>query len=327
MATFDAIPDEQASQVSSARRPWAAGEGEYRSALVALQEAFEKAGFRSIPSTPGEKTGTAGATAGPVSTNYWVAVATAEALAELEMLRAENPNDRFLVLYEHPAMLWPDDWPETPGLGDFLSDAAGRMERLLKAFRGGRRGMMLINARAALAAPGELVDSLSRNLNQLPELAAVKSLSPFTGEYRLVHLVAEQALKSDSTTGRLWVELEASSIPLSMPSPDFSLLLKAEAAVESESPRRVEQEPPEPQALQELQEENEILHLQLHQVQEELEFYYQESQKQVRPVVKQPSARLNYLETELENVKSSLSWKVTAPLRWLAAPFMNRRGR
>ncbi|NDY96289.1 hypothetical protein [Wenzhouxiangella limi] len=72
-------------------------------------------------------------------------------------------------------------------------------------------------------------------------------------------------------------------------------------------------------ALQDLQEENELLLQQLHHVQEELEHYYLQSTQQASPW--QDTAELHAAHDTIRAIYNSYSWRLTRPLRWFLRVF------
>jgi hypothetical protein len=65
--------------------------------------------------------------------------------------------------------------------------------------------------------------------------------------------------------------------------------------------------------------ENELLLTQLHQVQEELEHYFLQAQQRSQVTIDCSRA-----QAKLERMERTLSWRITAPLRWGFRPFKRR---
>lgn len=104
-----------------------------------------------------------------------------------------------------------------------------------------------------------------------------------------------------------------------------------ELAAENEGLRaEAESEKQAGSAQEELKEENELLLMQLHQVQEELESYFLENQD-INNKLKTAQKENQELERQarqarnmLNDAHASLSWKITAPIRLLLRPFMGK---
>lgn len=80
----------------------------------------------------------------------------------------------------------------------------------------------------------------------------------------------------------------------------------------------------------ELKEENELLLMQLHQVQEELESYFLDNRElnqkldKLRAENKALERKARRANNMLDDVHGSVSWKITAPLRWLLRPVLGK---
>ena len=115
-------------------------------------------------------------------------------------------------------------------------------------------------------------------------------------------LIATQLVAQDAAMADLLGELEAASIPLDEP----------EQAPQLDSERL--------QALHrefgDVHEENELLLLQLHQVQEELETYYLEYKAAQQQAEKNKKAADEY-KKQINRMRYSTSWRITMPIRVL----------
>jgi hypothetical protein len=132
--------------------------------------------------------------------------------------------------------------------------------------------------------------------------------------------VALALAQADETLAGPLAALEASSLPL-----ERSVRVDAPALIEAWRALlgRVGMDGITGKA-RELAEENELLALQLRQVQEELETYFQSDRDLYRHTEQLQTENARRLEEELRAVYASLSWKLTAPLRALARPFMKQ---
>ena len=214
---------------------------------------------------------------------------------------------------------------------------------LLQAYRCNRRNAVIVDVDEAIAAPETFIDICARRFS----LAVPKTIpAPAQAEkgeasQDPVHaLIATQWVAASSNAVPLLEELDASRTPLT----ESGIPQAADVASAWQAYREVCARAANESRLQELQEENELLLLQLHQVQEELESYYLEArdkeqerarladkleqsekkrQEQTREVerlskevdrLRQDRDRVNGI---LKNMKASRSWRVTAPLRAL----------
>lgn len=93
---------------------------------------------------------------------------------------------------------------------------------------------------------------------------------------------------------------------------------------------RLEKQQSESANNSELKEENELLLVQLHQVQEELESYFLDNRElnqelnKLRGENKALERKARRANNMLKDVHGSLSWKITAPLRWLLRPVLGK---
>lgn len=97
-----------------------------------------------------------------------------------------------------------------------------------------------------------------------------------------------------------------------------------------------EAKPVQVDELEELKEENELLLLQLHQVQEELESYYLTNLDLEKKASKQSKLekenrvlqqRAQVLSQKIDNMRHSKSWKLTKPLRGFTKLFKHNRNK
>lgn len=209
-----------------------------------------------------------------------------------------------------------------------------KAEPILDLYRTARRRIVLVEQAAALANPQALIARLNERFSL--SLVADRSMTPATAEPRqpeldpVYLLIAERACRQDLRARRAVTELEASSLPLGsqegMPIIDLAATLEAYRQ-QPELP----EEPEKPaQDIEDLTEENELLLLQLHQVQEELESYFLENQD-LKKTLKECELQKQQFERKarqatnmFNDVHASLSWKITAPLRAMIRPFRGK---
>ena len=204
---------------------------------------------------------------------------------------------------------------------------------LLRVIRRNRARTTLFDASAAYASQEEFrtkaAERLCLDANRATSSAAPDLESSPSALYRVI---AAQAVAQSLELQDLRDELEASAIPLA--SGESTDMRACNQALDELLARE--------QKRQNLEEENELLLLQLHQVQEELETYYLEAQdkekerkklvdeneslnkrcedlkKQVDRLegdVKKTTKQRDWAKHHMDKMKNSTSWKLTASLR------------
>ena len=218
-------------------------------------------------------------------------------------------------------------------LEDAVEEWAEETENLLHVVRQNRKRATLFDADAATANPKAFRTACAEQLgltsgeqgkegSEPASVSADGSAPP--GEIQRV--IAAQAVAQSTRLQDLRDELEASSVPLETSRERQTVDCDAALRELREVNHQAEQ----------TAEENELLLLQLHQVQEELENYYLEAQEKAEEVqkltkrrneLKDEKKRLEKekkrLEKVIADIKGSISWKLTAPLR--AASGIGRR--
>ena len=201
--------------------------------------------------------------------------------------------------------------------GSTLDDAvdawAESARKLLHAIRRNRKRTTLFEASAARANPGAFGEKVAEHLTLgVNKAAPQQSRDPESSRAALYRVIAAQAVAQSQDLQDLRDELEASAIPL--------------AGAQAADAPDCNQALADLRKQQHLEEENELLLLQLHQVQEELETYYLENQKmnkdqkeieRLKGEVKRLAEQRDWAKHHMEKMKNSKSWKITAPLRGL----------
>lgn len=211
----------------------------------------------------------------------------------------------------------------------------------LQAYRRNRRNAVIVDVDEALAAPSAFLDTCARKFSlAVPEtIPAPAQAEEQASTPDPVHaLIAAQWVAADSDAVPLLEELEASRTPLaesgSQPHADAAWQAYRETCSRAADESRV----------QDLQEENELLLLQLHQVQEELESYFlelrdeqakrtraEETVKKRDQTIRNKNAAIDKkeekyqhmlaqkknLDRQLHALRHSRSWRMTAPIRAL----------
>ena len=255
----------------------------------------------------------------------------------------QHPEGHVLLLFNAPVPTIARHMADAVEPADALAQWRQHAEQVLAVVRQNRRRMTLIALEAARVDPGAFTDLIGERFG----LALKRSLD--TGDAgddpgAVFRMMAENAVWQSPEVRNLAAELEANALP--MP-PSHGLLLPAVEEVYSEFNTLVERtrarkeahkaessqkQTPDDSAsnarIRDLEEENELLLQQLHHVQEELESYFlenrdlqrklDEAQKQQKEFEIQARKATNMLN----DVHASISWKITAPLRFLVSPFM-----
>lgn len=202
-----------------------------------------------------------------------------------------------------------------------LADWQDAAQQLMQAHRHNRRKSLMVDAGAALAAPDAFtcvckerygININSKAINQQEE----------TVPREIYKVIAAQLVNQTAGLPQLLAEMEASSIPLT--------ISEASPVVDCMQAYKEFQELKDQvnSKLEDTEQENELLLLQLHQVQEELESYYlqaqEESEKRQKTEktvesqqkeLKEKEKALAEAEKRLNLIQQSTSWRITAPLR------------
>lgn len=265
------------------------------------------------------------------------------------VLRADAAGST-VVVYPNPVLFIGEMLKAGESTNRALNTWRETTEQLLSRFRQDRRRLTLLDGHAAQAGPELLhrllADRLPRSVNATGTAEGLQADSEPAG---LFELVAAQALRQDETAAALVAELEASSLPLLR-----AYSIDVDAVLASGLPGT------DTSDLDELREENELLFLQLHQVQEELEAHFLENQKKNNDLSNLKAevykargdaktardgrdesqaefvearetweadrealaSQLEWHAATLTAVRRSLSWRLTAPVRRLLGLFI-----
>ena len=238
---------------------------------------------------------------------------------------------------------------------DALREWQAAINKMLAEFRPKRRHSLLVEATSALRHAGA---PLPGQPTHTPA-TGTKALET-TGGISPIHLaLATLAVYQTSDIGYLLSELAASTAPLpgwdKPPQVDVKLIqeglrisrrayeaLQEEFDLQAKRLAQLEHESSEQrQALEttlanmqtqfkDTQEENELLLLQLHQVQEELERYYLRNleleKKTSGQQAKEDPTSIKHLERRVHLIEHSTSWRITAPLRFFTRFFFRKGG-
>ena len=226
---------------------------------------------------------------------------------------------RALYTYARPEYAVAQAMADGAAPEDALREWQAAINKMLAEFRPKRRHSLLVEATSALRHAGA---PLPGQPTHTPA-AGAKALET-TGGISPIHLaLATLAVYQTSDIRYLLGELAASTAPLpgwdKPPQLDLQLIQQS-LRTTRQAYDALETELATTQAqLKEHQEENELLLLQLHQVQEELERYYlrnlelERAKNGKQPEEKKPS--IKRLERRIDLIEHSTSWRLTAPLR------------
>lgn len=308
-------------------------------------------------------------------------------LGQVATWLAEHPMAHGLLLFKAPVFEIAQALADGREPEAALSQWMAGVQPLFQVVRANRRRVTLVPLEAALAHPASLIDGLINRMGLNIPAASVPSACELPEvPSAMFRMLAENALWQSHEARHLAAELEASSLPIEVPDE------WAETAVNAAYSDIVQRMKEGAAPSRELQEENELLLQQLHQVQEELETHFLSSQKYEKQVAEldqekqKLSTRLDHARNELEGLRKeqqnnprltdlqeendlllqqlhhvqeelesyyldnqklrhdaetkqaqnealqytvdalhgSMSWKITAPLRFIMRPFMGK---
>ena len=239
-------------------------------------------------------------------------------LAALPDWLAEHPQAHLLILVSLPALVIARGLSAGTAPSQAVAEWLESAEAAMRVVRLQRRRVSLFFAEPALANPKAFLAALGQRLQLTLDNEQGDRWAPeMPGT--VLHMMAENAIGQSSHARNLVAELEATALPI--PTAD-EFLLPAIDRVFSEYRESIDTPKEAMSKIRELEEENELLLLQLHQVQEELERYFLES-TQFGLGSKQPGNQESHSADELDAAQKTIraiydsySWKLTRPLRW-----------
>lgn len=194
---------------------------------------------------------------------------------------------------------------------------------MLKLFRHNRKRVHIIHGPSVFDRWDEFYDFVHKTFGMAKPAVDVHTIDLPDSDNEMARVLAKQTAASSLELTDLAGELEASSVLVGQDPPrytvDWENAYDEFRTLESQAN---DQENRNEQNIKEIEEENELLLLQLHQVQEELEAYYLEA-KDLREQRGGASSMyldelLTYtvkLEHEYTKLLKSRTWKVMAPVR------------
>lgn len=282
-----------------------------------------------------EQAGIARQSAGPDHHSFQWQPVTDGGLHHIEPHLKERADAHLLLFYQAPAIVLAESMGNDCSPDDALADWLESIEAMLAVVRQNRRRITLVEMTLAQQHPASLLDRLNQRLSL--------SLSKWQGgaasqpkELDPVHLlIAQNAVLTNTNARRLASELQATALPIGNES---SLLPDSLSAwnTYNQGIKMAEARPVQANEFEELKEENELLLLQLHQVQEELESYYLTNLDLEKKTSKQSKLekenrvlqqRAQVLSQKIDNMRQSKSWKITKPLRGFTKLFKRNRNK
>lgn len=271
-------------------------------------------------------------------------------LGMVEQLLAADQTAQVVVLYRRPERGLAAQLAAGTSPGEALALWNATATSLLGMIRRQRKRCLIVDIDQALHAPNLFLQACRERLNVKckPWVSELTQEPPEQAVEPLHHVIAAQLLAQSGSTQALLGELEAAALALgdsaaapvdcdaawsSLARAEQQAKLAASLQAEVDNLSRQLQEsnarPPAPlqpasdalkRELDDAKEENELLLAQLHQVQEELERYFLQSQSKAPA----PAFYSSDAQAKLERMEKTLSWRITAPLRWGFRPFKRR---
>ena len=217
----------------------------------------------------------------------------------------QHPEGHILLLFNAPVPMIAGLMADALEPGEAVAQWRRQAEQVLAVVRQNRRCITLVALEAALADPAAFINLLGERFG-LALKRPVDSTETDENPGAVFRMMAENAVWQSPDVRNLAAELEANALP--MP-PSRGLLLPAVEEVYSEFNALVERTS---SRNKELEEENELLLQQLHQVQEELETTLEKNRNlstKLDALEKEQSAaascseQLTKVQTELDQVK------------------------
>jgi uncharacterized coiled-coil protein SlyX len=286
-----------------------------------------------------------------------ILLADARALWLLDFWADEFSQAKFLLFYTPAEIAIAHMLQSRPNSGAYL-DAWKACSQALTSFqRRHRQRAILLDADDACRQPASLVGACQRlglTLQTPRQVASPRGELPPL-ERMAAHVLVAAAQPSIQT---LRTELEAQSVPvgdsarpLRAPPEELLEIYRQLKAAEQEVQRLENTSQNLESAKREVEQENELLVVQVHQIQEELEHYFLEYQdanraalardgkiKDLREQMEgliaerdkymsltaQQEQNIQRLNKQIAELQKSLAWKITAPLRFVLDPLKER---
>ncbi|MEH6587182.1 MAG: glycosyltransferase family 10 [Halioglobus sp.] len=243
----------------------------------------------------------------------------------------QDESAHLVMLYVPPLQSLAAAIENGEALDSALNNCKHQAESILQIYRGHRRRVTLMELQALIAEPVAALEELGKRTPLQYARPSATSPSSADKQDSTAILIAACAVQEDYDLKQLSKELEAGS---ALRTGDTKLDLSQQLL--------------ELRSVKQKDTESELLLLQLHQIQEELELYFGKSQelekaRQFEQDLNSINQRYSTLDAqyseqqkqlELTNnilrstrhtvtqLKQSLSWKITSPLRWMLGLFV-----
>jgi hypothetical protein len=239
----------------------------------------------------------------------------------MEVLRYSNMEDlpkngKVLMLYSKPEYSIEASITRGEDTQPVIESWIAEAQEFLKLFRHNRQRVLLLHGPDILMQPESFSSFCQKELNVTVSADKINQINMPPSDREIFRVLAAQAVTGSLELKDLAGELEASAHTLRTDptryTPDWVSACNEVRGSDNSRPSK------------ELVEENELLLLQLHQVQEELESYYLEAkalrEKQGNASTADVEDLLSYaikLEHEYTKLLKSHTWKAMAPVRHL----------
>jgi hypothetical protein len=216
----------------------------------------------------------------------------------------------FLLVYSRPEYMIEAAAAAGGEIHAAIDAWVGEAREFLRCFRQDRVRVGLVHGPSIFEAPHKFCDLCEKRAHTPVELAIERVTAP-EADTSIAGVFAAQVVSGSVDVKDLAGELEAASSPLTQDPPRYV----PDWGAAYEEIRDIKNTQP----LKELEEENELLLLQLHQVQEELESYYLEAMELRGGASSMDTDELlSYavmLEHQYSKLLKSRTWKLMAPVR------------
>lgn len=263
------------------------------------------------------------ADAGQTDSPIIIATVPAASLPETLPWIRQQSHAGYLLFYTRPENPLSTAMRDNQDHGRALKQWREAVETLLDVHRKNRRHSLLIDSMAAQVEARKFLQICAQHF-AVPLDSQVESGTSREADTNIESLIASRLAYADDVVRSLVAELEASSPPL-VEDDNTNTVSECEQLLADLKDLRKAADS------RELESENELLLLQLHQVQEELEEYFlkvrslQQERDGLLAKVTDLDEQLGIRNNDLEATRRSLSWRITAPLRVVTAPLFNLR--
>lgn len=286
-----------------------------------LTQILEQAGLSQQPTESGQQR------------LQWQTLANSDPQSIAGQLQA-SADAHLLLFYQAAVPVLAEAMGQGSSPDEALNEWLAQAEAILAVIRQNRRRITLMEMTLAMQDPATLVERLGQRLGLALKAPLSESVRNTFDQDAIYRLIAHAAVMNNTQARLAAAELQATALPVGTEELSLPEALSAWQAYQQRA------EPQQSGDLEELKEENELLLLQLHQVQEELESYYlegrdldssyQQLEAQNKKLEKERRAlkqRAEVLQKKIEDMRKSSSWRLTKPLRGVNKLFKrNKQG-